>query len=160
MKASLLRLAGLGFAMAATMSHADAKQRAPDWELTDLSGKMVRLSDFKGKVVVMNFWATWCQPCSKEIPWFIDLQRKYSGNGLVVVGVSLDEGGPEVVKPFAVKRGISYPVVMGTDEVAAKYGDVQAIPTTFIINREGNIAAGHEGLVDEATLESEIKPLL
>jgi peroxiredoxin len=136
------------------------RQPAPVWELKDMAGRTVKLSDFKGKVILLDFWATWCPPCREEIPGLIELQKKFGDRGLVVIGVSLDDGGVDVVKPFINKLGINYPVLMGTEEVARKYGDIQAIPTTFIIDRAGNIAAGHEGLTDKATFESEIKPLL
>lgn len=133
---------------------------APDWRLTDLDGKAVKLSDFKGKVVILNFWATWCPPCRKEIPTFVALQKQYGDKGLVIVGMSLDEKGPGVVKPFVAKMGINYPVVMGDQKTAAEYGGVEVVPTTFVIDRKGKIAAEHEGDAERATLESEIKPLL
>ena len=135
-------------------------QRAPAWELKDVDGKTVKLSDFAGKVIVLDFWATWCGPCRAEIPGFIALQKKYAGKGLVVIGVAMDEEGAAVVAPFIRQMGISYPIVLGTPEMAARYGDVEALPTTFIINRAGQIAAGHEGLTDGATFESEIRLLL
>lgn len=133
---------------------------APDWQLQDLEGKSVRLSDFKGKVVVLNFWATWCPPCRREIPDFVALQKQYADKGLVIIGVSLDEGGAAVVKPFVKKMGINYPVVMGDQKTMAAYGGIQVVPTTFIIDKTGKLAAQHEGGADRATFEAEIKPLL
>jgi peroxiredoxin len=170
MKGSLFQLTGrkVGLALPAALLLvasaafcAEVKhQPAPAWELKDTTGKTVKLSDFKGKVVVLDFWATWCPPCRQEIPGFIDLQKKFADKGLVIVGISLDEKGPSVVTPFITKLGMNYPVVMGTQEVSEKYGDIQAIPTTFVIDRQGNIVAADEGLTGEATFESEIKPLL
>ncbi len=133
---------------------------APDWRLTSLDGKAIKLSDFKGKVVVLNFWATWCPPCRREIPDFVALQKQYADKGLVIIGVSLDEGGAAVVKPFVKKMGINYPVVMGDQKTIAAYGGIQVVPTTFIIDKTGKVAAQHEGGADRATFESEIKPLL
>ncbi len=133
---------------------------APDWQLKDPEGKSVKLSDFKGKVVVLNFWATWCPPCRREIPDFIALQKQYADKGLVIIGVSMDEGGAEVVKPFAKKMGINYPIVLGDQKTAAAYGGIQVVPTTFVIDKTGKIAAQHEGGADRTTFEAEIKKLL
>ena len=133
---------------------------APDWQLKDLDGKPVKLSDFKGKVVILNFWATWCPPCRKEIPSFVSLQKHYRDKGLVVIGVSLDEKGPGLVKTFIAKMGINYPVVMGDQKAADAYGGIAVVPTTFVIDRNGKIAAEHQGDAERATFESEIKPLL
>ncbi len=113
-----------------------------------------------GKVTVLNFWATWCPPCRGEIPDFIALQNQYKDQGLVVVGVSLDQGGAGVVSSFAKSQGMNYPVVMGTDDVAALYGDIQAIPTTFVIDRSGKVVAKHEGETDKATFAGEITKAL
>ena len=135
-------------------------KRAPEWQLKDLDGKPVKLSDFKAKVVVLNFWATWCPPCRKEIPALIALHAGYKDQGVVVIGVSMDQGGPSVVKSFARRTKINYPVVMGDEATAAAYGSVQVIPTTFFIDREGNIAGQHEGDLDQKGFESAIKPLL
>lgn len=132
---------------------------APDWRLAGVDGKTVQLSDFKGKVVVLNFWATWCPPCRKEIPDLIALQKKY-GNDLVVVGVSLDENGPAAVKSFVAKSGINYPVVMGDQGTASAYGGIKAIPTTFVIDRAGKIVGQIEGGADLAGFESAIKATL
>jgi cytochrome c biogenesis protein CcmG/thiol:disulfide interchange protein DsbE len=133
---------------------------APDWRLTNLDGKSVKLSDFRGKVVILNFWTTWCPPCRREIPSFISLQKQYGDKGLVVVGVSLDEKGPGIVKPFVTKMGINYPVVMGDQKTAADYGGIAVVPTTFVIDRKGQVVAEHQGDAERATFEAEIKPLL
>lgn len=133
---------------------------APNWKLTGLDGNLVSLSDFAGKVVVLDFWATWCPPCRQEIPDFVKLQEKFRDKGLVVVGVSLDQQGAETVKSFAKEHGINYPVVLANKDTLKAYGDVQSIPTTFIINREGKIVNSHVGFTDAETFEKEIKALL
>jgi len=138
---------------------AGGERAAPDWQLPGLDGKTVKLSDFKGKVVVLNFWATWCPPCRKEIPDLIALHKKH-GNDLVVVGVSLDENGPAAVKSFVAKNGINYPVVMGDQRTASAYGGITAIPTTFVIDREGRIVGGIQGGADLSGFEAAIKPAL
>ncbi len=155
------------FAMLATApglqtvaNKSSATKVAPEWRLKDLEGKSVKLSDFKGKVVILNFWATWCPPCRQEIPDFVALQKQYADKGLVIIGVSLDEGGAPVVKSFVKKMSIQYPVVMGDQETAAAYGGIEVVPTTFVIDKTGRIAAQHEGGADRATFEAEIKPLL
>ncbi len=141
-------------------TEARVAKAAPDWQLKNLDGKEVKLSDFKGKVVILNFWATWCPPCRREIPSFVWLQKQYGDKGLVIVGVSLDEKGPGVVKPFAAKMGINYPIVMGDPKTAADYGGIEVVPTTSVIDRNGKIAAEHQGDAERATFEAEIKPLL
>lgn len=133
---------------------------APNWHLQNLEGKPVKLSDFRGKVVLLNFWATWCPPCREEIPDLISLQKQYGPRGLVVVGVAMDEGGAAVVQPFVKKMGINYPVVAGDQKTADAYGGIEGIPTTFVIDRSGKVVAGHEGGADRATFEADIKPLL
>jgi thiol-disulfide isomerase/thioredoxin len=133
--------------------------KAPAWELKDLDGKLVKSSDFDGRVVILDFWATWCAPCKAEIPGFIELQREYGNRGLVVVGVSLDEEGPAKVRQFMTHFGMNYPVVLGDAELMKDFGGT-AIPTTVIIDRSGNIVARHVGFVPKETFEKEIKPLL
>ena len=133
---------------------------APDWQLKDVAGQTVRLSDFKGKVILLDFWATWCPPCRAEIPGFVNLQKKYGPQGLVVIGISLDEGGTKVVTDFMRQAGINYRVVLGDAKVAFLYGGIETIPTTFIIDRAGRVVAGGSGNVGPATFEAEIKPLL
>jgi peroxiredoxin len=144
-------------AIAATLG---AQKTAPAWELKDVNGKTLKSSDFKGKVVVLDFWATWCPPCRAEIPGFVELQKKYSEQGLTIVGISLDEKGPSVVKPFMKKFNINYPVVMGDDKVVEAFGGVESIPTTFVIDRTGKIVSKHVGLAEKSQFEKEIRPLL
>jgi peroxiredoxin len=133
---------------------------APSWELQDLDGKTVHSADFAGKVIVLDFWATWCPPCRGEIPGFIALQKKYAAQGFAVVGVSVDEAGLKTVKAFAEKKGINYPVVLTDSKIVAAYGGIDGLPTTFIIDRSGHIVKQHMGFTEEAEIENEIKPLL
>ena len=133
---------------------------APAWTLKNLEGKPVSLSDFKGKVVILDFWATWCPPCRAEIPSFIELQKEYGDQGLAVIGLSLDESGAAAVKKFVERAGMNYTVVMADQAVAGAYGGVEAIPTTFVIDRQGRIVARHVGLTSRGEFEKEIKPLL
>jgi thiol-disulfide isomerase/thioredoxin len=133
---------------------------APSWELQDLDGKTVHSSDFKGKVVVLDFWATWCPPCRAEIPGFIELQKKYQAQGLAVVGVSVDQAGSDTIKSFAKKLGINYPVVLTDTKIVDAYGGIDGLPTTFIINRAGSIVKQHLGFTEKSEIESEIKSLL
>ena len=133
---------------------------APLWELKDLDGKTVKLSDFKGKVVLLNFWATWCPPCRQEIPDLVALQNQYKDQGLVVIGVSVDQNGPAAVKSFATRMKINYPIVMGDEKTAVAYGNIEAIPTTFFIDRAGNVAGAHRGGATQSMFEEAVKPLL
>lgn len=135
-------------------------QPAPEWTLYDLDGKPVSSSDFKGKVVVIDFWATWCAPCREEIPGYIALQEKYGKDGLVIVGISLDRGGPAKVIDFAKKFGINYTVVMGDSEQIEGFGDIAAIPTTFLIDRDGNVRDRKVGAMETAEYEKRILAVL
>jgi len=138
----------------------DPMKSAPGWELTDLAGKTVRSSDFKGKVVILDFWATWCPPCRAEIPGFIELQKKYQAQGLAVVGVSVDQAGVDSIRSFVQKQGINYPVVLADEKIETAYGGIEGLPTTFIIDRAGRIVKQHLGFTEKAVIEMEIKPLL
>jgi thiol-disulfide isomerase/thioredoxin len=133
---------------------------APDWTLNDLDGKSVSSADFKGKIVVVDFWATWCSPCREEIPGYIELQNKYGADGLVIIGVSLDRGGPAKVIDFAKKFGINYPLVMGDGAVVDAFGDISAIPTTFLIDRDGNIRDRKVGAEETSVYEQRIRAVL
>ncbi len=131
-------------------------ETAPSWSLPGLDGKTVNLSDFKGKVVILDFWATWCPPCREEIPSFIQIQKDLSEKGVVVVGIALDEEGASAVKPFAKKKGINYPLVIGAKSTTEAYGGIEGIPTTFIINRDGKIVGKHIGLTTKEEFLKEL----
>ena len=136
------------------------RQVAPDFALLDASGNPVRLSDFRGKVVLLNFWATWCPPCRIEIPWFDEFQQTHADRGLVVLGVSMDDDGWNAVKPYIESHGIKYRMVVGNDEIARLYGGLDAVPTTFILDRSGRIAATYAGLTTRQVFESSLEGLL
>lgn len=136
------------------------RQMAPDFTLNDASGNPVKLSDFRGKVVLLNFWATWCPPCKIEIPWFDEFQRTYGDRGFVVLGVSMDEDGWKSVKPYIDNQKIGYRMMVGNDDIALLYGGLEAVPTTLIIDRSGRIAATHTGLTGKQVLETEVKAIL
>ncbi len=133
---------------------------APEWKLQDLAGKPVTFADFKGKVVVVDFWATWCPPCREEIPGYVELQNKYGTDRLVIVGISLDQAGPEVVKAFATKFGVNYPLVMGDEAVVSAFGGVAALPTTFLIDSQGQIRDRKEGMESKEDYEQKIVAVL
>jgi cytochrome c biogenesis protein CcmG/thiol:disulfide interchange protein DsbE len=145
---------------AAELKPEKERHQAPDFALKDSDGKVVHISDYKGKVVLLDFWATWCGPCKIEIPWFVDLQRKNKDRGFEVLGVSMDEEGWEVVKPFLTEVGVNYRVVIGTDTAAQLYGGVDALPTTFLIDRAGKIAAVHVGLASRKDFVDGVEQLL
>jgi len=132
------------------------RKPAPDFSLRDADGRAVRLADYRGRVVLLNFWATWCGPCRIEIPWFIELERKHKDQGFAVIGVSMDDEGWDAVKPFVRRLGVNYRVVLGADSVAQLYGGVDSLPTSFIIDRQGRIAAAHIGLVSKSVYEKDL----
>lgn len=147
-------------AVAFARAEAVAPVPAPVWKLKDVEGKVISSETFKGKVVVVDFWATWCPPCRAEIPGYIELQKKYGKDGLVIIGVSLDQKGPAVVKPFMEKFGINYQVVMGDDDISAAFGGMDAIPTTFIIDRTGIVRDRKVGAEPTEHYEKRIVALL
>ncbi|MGH9714317.1 MAG: TlpA family protein disulfide reductase [Candidatus Acidiferrales bacterium] len=134
-------------------------QPAPPFLLRDLDGNLISTASWQGKVVLVNFWATWCPPCREEIPVLIDLAKKYK-DGLLIVGVSMDDGPAEEVRQFAQGAGINYPIVMRSHELVAEYGGVPALPTSFFINKEGRVVQKHEGLFSPTLYETEIRALL
>ena len=138
----------------------DQRKPAPEFALKDADGKTVRLEDYKGKVVLLDFFATWCGPCKIEIPWFMEFERKNKDKGFAVLGVSMDDEGWEVVKPFLADMAVNYRVVIGNDATAQIYGGVDALPTTFLIDRNQKIAAIHIGLSAKKVFEDGIEQLL
>ena len=139
---------------------AKPRRTAPEFALKDADGKVLRLSDYRGKVILLDFWATWCGPCQIEIPWFMEFERKYRDRGFAVIGVSMDEEGWEAVKPFVADLAVNYRMVLGDDSIAQQYGGVEALPTTFLIDREGKIAAVHVGLASKSEFQNGIEQLL
>lgn len=133
---------------------------APDFTLPSLDGRKVKLSDFRGKAVLLNFWATWCPPCKVEMPWFEDLQKQYAQDGLVVLGVAMDDTAPATIAKFASDLGVNYEVLLGTDKVSDDYGDVQYLPTTFYIGRDGTIVDKMTGLLDRKDIENAVRKTL
>ena len=131
---------------AASVKPGSERKPAPDFTLKDADGKTVHLSDYKGKVVLLDFWATWCPPCKVEIPWFMEMQRKQKDKGLEVLGVAMDDNGWEDVKPFLADMKVNYRVVVGDSVTSDAYGGVEQLPTTFFVDRSGKIAAIHIGL--------------
>ena len=139
---------------------ASAPQAAPDFTLPDLNGKMVSLKDFRGKVIILDFWATWCPPCRQEIPLFVDLYSQYKEKGFEIIGIALDQEGEKVVKPFSQNYNIKYPILIGGEEVSEVYGGIRGIPTTFVIDRKGNIVKKYVGFTEKEVFEEDIKALL
>lgn len=133
---------------------------APGFTLTDASGKVVRLADFRGRFVLLNFWATWCPPCKMEIPWFVEFQRKYEEAGLVVLGVSMDEDGWAAVRPCLEKLPVNYRMMVGDAAIAGEFGGIETLPSTFLIDRTGRVAGSHAGIVDRTAFEEQLRMLL
>ncbi len=133
---------------------------APDFSLESLDGPAMRLSDLRGKAVLLNFWATWCGPCKIEMPWFVDLQKQYGPQGLQIVGVAMDDASKEDISKFAKDMGVNYPILIGKEAVGEQYGGVNALPETFLIGRDGKIVDKIIGLRGKAEIEDSIKKAL
>ncbi len=140
--------------------HADRKS-APGFTLTDSNGSKVQLADYRGKVVLLNFWATWCGPCQVEIPWFEEFEQQYKSRGFAVLGVSMDEDGWAAVKPYIAEHKLNYRILLGDDSVSQLYGGLDSLPTTFMIDRDGKFAfPPHIGLIDKNDYVGEIQTLI
>lgn len=157
---ALSSCSGGGGNSAVNLKAEEDRNLAPDFTLEDANGQTVKLSDFKGKVVLLNFWATWCTPCRIEIPWFVDMEREFKDEGFAVIGISMDESGWDAVKPFMSDMKVNYRMVLGSEELAQLYSGVEALPTSFVIDRDGRIASVHPGLVGRKVFEEEIRALL
>ena len=131
----------------------------PDFTLIDSSGQPCRLSDFRGKVVLLHFWTTSCQQCDGEIPWFMEFQQTY-GDTLAVLGISLDKKGWEAARPYIEEKRINYRVMVGGDDVVRQYGRLRSIPTTLLIDKWGRIAVTHVGFCTKSEYETDTKALL
>lgn len=158
----VLCVLGLFFA-ACGRSQADAPfapRPAPAWKLTTLDGHALNSADLAGKVQLINFWATWCPPCNAEIPGLIELQKRHEKDGLVVVGISLDQEGPDVVRQFVAAKKINYAVAMASGGIENAFGKFDGIPTTFIVDRHGNLRAMDIGYASAQEFEDRVKPYL
>jgi len=130
---------------------------APGFTLVDLDGKKVSLADFKGKPVMVNFWATWCGPCKLEMPWFQEFGQKYAGQGLVILGLAADDAGKSVIANTAKKSGVTYPILLADDKVEEAYGGVDYLPETFYVDRSGKVMLETAGITSEDGGKDEIE---
>ncbi len=149
-----------GARLPAVVKTAKDRPAAPEFTLIGADGAEIRLSAYKGKVVLLNFWATWCGPCLAEIPWFVEFQRTHAARGLAVVGISMDEDGWKSVRPFMETQKINYPIAIGDDALAQKFGGIESLPETLLIDRDGRIASRHVGIVAKSDYEKELIQIL
>jgi thiol-disulfide isomerase/thioredoxin len=133
---------------------------APDFSLESLDGKSVRLSDLRGKAVLLNFWATWCGPCKIEMPWFVELQNQYGAQGLQVIGVAMDDASKEDIAKFAKDMGVNYPILIGKESIGDQYGGIPALPESFFIGRDGKMVDKIIGLKGKGEIEDAVKKAL
>ena len=140
----------------------DKGAAAPDFDLKllDGNGKTMKLASLRGKAVILDFWATYCGPCKIEMPWFVELQKKYGPEGLQIVGVAVDDAGEKAISDFTHKMGINYPILIGTEKVADQYGGLDGLPTTFFLDRSGKIIDKQLGLISESVIVDNIKKSL
>ena len=162
---SVLVLAGIlaaghrALAAAPGLTPAEERPAAPGFTLEGASGREVSLEGYRGEVVVLNFWATWCHGCKLELPWFVQFEKQYGSRGLTVVGASTDADGWKTVRPFLAKKKLNYPVVIADESLTKAYG-VAAMPVTVLIDRQGRIAATYQGVVDRPACDRAIQALL
>jgi len=156
---TLLTAADLTTIRAPLQPPADRKS-APEFSLRDSKGKTVKLKDYRGKIVLLDFWATWCHGCKEEIPWFAELQQTYPAKGLSVVGISVDDGGWDVLKPFLQTNHVPYRMLLGSEATMQTFG-LSGLPDTFLIDRKGRVAATYSaGIVNREDIEAHIRALL
>jgi thiol-disulfide isomerase/thioredoxin len=150
-------------------TEAPSAATAPDFTVKDLDDKDVSLSQYKGKAVLVNFWATWCEPCREEIPWLIQFQNKYSAKGFTVLGIAVDEEGKKVVQPYVLKERfdvngtptpMNYPILIGNDSIGDKFGGLIGYPTSILISRDGRIVKKITGIINEEEISKAIEKLL
>jgi cytochrome c biogenesis protein CcmG/thiol:disulfide interchange protein DsbE len=135
--------------------------KVPEFRLQSVSNtELIQSQDYRGKLMLINFWATWCPPCRKEIPSLIELQKQYNAQGFTVIGISVDKAGVEIIKKFGEKMGINYPLAVGTTEIANGFGSISGIPASFLIDRKGNIAKSYAGYVTHEQLQKDIDALI
>lgn len=151
---------GNGLHMTAAPIQTSERRLAPDFSLPDADGQLLRLSDFRGRIVLLNFWATRSAPSAIEIPWLRDFQHKYDSAGLTILAIAMDRDGWSSVKSYVASHDVTYRVLLGDEAVANSYGGVNALPTTLMIDREGRIAAIHTGVLEKSTYEKEVRTLL
>ena len=133
---------------------------APDFELPKIDGGNLKLSSLRGKAVLLNFWATYCEPCKVEMPWFVELQKQYGPQGFEVVGVAMDDASAADIVAFARKMGVNYPILLGQESVGQSYGGIPVLPTTFFIDRNGKVIAREFGLQSRSVFVDHIKQAL
>jgi cytochrome c biogenesis protein CcmG/thiol:disulfide interchange protein DsbE len=162
-------LPGCGRSKTGQPASKGALANEPDVTFKDLQGKSVPLASLKGKVVLVDFWATWCEPCRTEIPWLIEFQQKYADKGFTMLGVAMDDEGKSVVDPYVQKThfdvgghsvAMDYPIVLGNDDIASKFGGLIGLPTSVLISRDGKVQKRFIGLVNHDAVEKEIQGLL
>jgi len=161
MKLSKIFIFALALFMLGACSQGSALEigdKAPDFSLVDINGKMVSLSDFSGKAVILDFFASWCPPCKQEVPDFIELEKAYGDKGFAMIGVALEKA--DAAGAFAGKVGINYPVLVDDGKASGAYGPIRSIPTTFIIDKSGKIVKVYIGYREKSVFEDEIKELL
>ena len=155
-----IALSSVIFFGAASSAEVSSRPVAADFNVPDLNGNPLSLSALKGKVVLLDFWATWCPPCREEIPHFVELYSAHQGKGLEIIGLSVDQGGAGVVTQFVKENKVSYPVAMADMKLTQAYGGIRGIPTTFLVDKNGRIAKKYVGYQSKEVFEREIQKLL
>ena len=152
-------LAALSLLLCGAATAMNVGDAAPDFSRPDLAGRPLQLADYRGKLVLLNFWASWCAPCLEEMPRFSHWQRQYGARGLQVIGVSMDDDAAAVRQHLA-RHPVAYPAIIGDAKLGAAFGGVMGLPLTYLIDRQGRIAARYQGESDLAAMEAQIKALL